>query len=77
VIGQVRLWGKVIECERGWRAALAYPERLYVPMRPADERARRRSAEIAAGLRDYGVPVEPMLSQTTVEVLATARWAAA
>ena len=28
VIGQASLWGKVIEHERGWRAAFAYPSRF-------------------------------------------------
>jgi len=28
VIGTVRLWGKVVESVRGWRAELAYPNRL-------------------------------------------------
>jgi hypothetical protein len=32
VIGRVFLWGSVVECERGWRAARAYPARLYVPL---------------------------------------------
>ena len=29
VIGQVNLWGYVIEFERGWRAQFAYPSQLY------------------------------------------------
>jgi transcriptional regulator with XRE-family HTH domain len=29
VIGQVNLWGNVIEFERGWRAQFAYPSQLY------------------------------------------------
>jgi hypothetical protein len=31
VFGRVSLWGKVVECERGWRASCAYPAALYVP----------------------------------------------
>ena len=77
VIGQVRLWGKVIECERGWRAARAYPERIYVPAHLTDGRTRRHAAEIVAGLRDYGVPVEPMVWRTTADLIALAREAAA
>lgn len=46
VLGRVLLWGKVVECERGWRAERAYPERLYV-----------NEPTAAEGLGDYGVPV--------------------
>jgi hypothetical protein len=52
VLGTVSLWGDVLECERGWRAALAYPQRLFVP------RGIPGAAERAVGLADYGVPVE-------------------
>jgi hypothetical protein len=30
ILGEVALWGRVVETERGWRAASAYPVRLYV-----------------------------------------------
>ncbi len=30
VVGQVALWGSIIEHERGWRAQFAYPSQLYV-----------------------------------------------
>jgi hypothetical protein len=72
VIGRVRLWGTVIECERGWRAALAYPEQIYVPAR-GDGGTRRQVAHIVAGLRDYGIPVEPMVWRTTADVIAATR----
>jgi hypothetical protein len=52
VIGRVALWGKVVECDQGWRASHAYPERLLVPAR--DDSAER----IADALAAYGVPVE-------------------
>jgi transcriptional regulator with XRE-family HTH domain len=50
VVGEVSLWGKIIQHERGWRASCAYPRHLYVftddPL-------------IAETLRErYGVPVE-------------------
>ena len=49
VVGQVALWGDIIEHERGWRAAFAYPTHLY--LFADDER-------LAATLRDkYAVPV--------------------
>jgi hypothetical protein len=65
VFGRVSLWGDVHEHERGWRAALAYPERLYV-FRP---RASQGSvARLTAGLERYGVPVE-VLSMSPSDVL--------
>jgi hypothetical protein len=51
VVGVAALWGDVFEGVDGWRAAFAYPERLWVPHTPA-------AGEIARQLRDYGVPVE-------------------
>jgi hypothetical protein len=53
--GKVSLWGQVIECERGWRGASAYPSRIYVPVRG---RANVDAAEIALELAVYRVPVE-------------------
>ena len=57
VLGRVALWGTVVECERGYRAAFAYPTRIYVP---ADARGRNRrgTREAVEGLAAYGVPVE-------------------
>jgi hypothetical protein len=31
VLGEVTLWGDVLQTEAGWRGTLAYPARLYVP----------------------------------------------
>jgi hypothetical protein len=45
ILGEVALWGHVLETEHGWRASHAYPKRLYV-----------EHPEIAAGLTAYGVP---------------------
>lgn len=63
VVGCVSLWGLVVECERGWRASHAYPERLFVPTlgRFSDTAAR-----IAGGLKEYGVPVEVFDASTVV-----------
>lgn len=30
-LGQVSLWGRVIECERGFKAQFAYPRHIYLP----------------------------------------------
>jgi hypothetical protein len=46
LLGEVALWGRLVETEAGWRAAAAYPVRLYV----ADE-------TIARALGVYDVPV--------------------
>ena len=54
ILGEVFLWGHVLETEGGWRASHAYPGRLYV----AD-------AEIAAALAGYSVPVCASLSSPT------------
>jgi hypothetical protein len=61
VVGCVSLWGVVVECERGWRASLAYPERLFVPMLG---RVDNTAARIAKGLKGYGVPVEVLDAST-------------
>jgi hypothetical protein len=61
VLGTVSLWGEVLECERGWRAELAYPSRLFVPL------GYPGAAERAAGLGDYGVPVELLETRTIAD----------
>jgi hypothetical protein len=53
VIGQVAMWGKVIPGTLGWRAAKAYPVRLFVPF----EALRTLGPPLQRG---YGVPVRPM-----------------
>jgi hypothetical protein len=50
VIGQVSLWGRVIEHERGFRAQFAYPYALFLA--PAQQRFRNPLAT------RYGVEVE-------------------
>jgi len=46
VLGEVTLWGDVLQTEAGWRGTLAYPARLYVP-----------DALLAEELAVYGVSV--------------------
>jgi len=36
VLGEVWLWGRVIECEKGFRAEYAYPKKLYATQRMID-----------------------------------------
>jgi hypothetical protein len=65
LIGRVALWGRVIECERGWRSEFAYPTRLYL-LRAALSRRRGRDAQALAGrLAVYGVPVDVLEARTT------------
>jgi hypothetical protein len=61
VIGRVSLWGRIVECHDGWRAASGYPEELYVPTgvtRRPKRRSRARAWQVAESLSAYGVPVE-------------------
>jgi len=51
LIGQVALWGRVVECEHGWRGGLAYPSHLYVLQ-------CRDGEALCRALGEYGVPVE-------------------
>ena len=71
VIGTVSLWGDVLECERGWRAALAYPSRLFVPL------GFPGAAECAVGLEEYGVPVELLYTRNLADALDDVEEAAA
>jgi len=59
VIGTVSLWGRVVECTRGWRGSLAYPKTIYVPaMRRPFRLKAERADEVALGLTNYDVSVE-------------------
>jgi hypothetical protein len=69
VIGRVSLWGSIVECEDGWRASHAYPERLYVPLRSESDNGRDARA-IAHELTAYGVPVELLDCWTRADVAA-------
>jgi hypothetical protein len=62
VLGQVALWGTVIECERGYRASHAYPTRIYVPADAGDP-WRVGWEEVALGLCRYCVPLEPLAAR--------------
>jgi hypothetical protein len=46
ILGEVTLWGHILETEGGWRASHAFPARLYVP-----------DPELVAALAGYGVPI--------------------
>jgi hypothetical protein len=74
VLGQVALWGTVVECERGFRASRAYPVRIYVP---ADTGATGSVdwEDVSFDLARYGVPVELLASSASEapDVLAARR----
>lgn len=61
VAGSIRIWGKVVEAEHGWRAQFAYPERLFIVIpdnRTMDNVFKPRMEMFRQGLLDgYGVPV--------------------
>jgi hypothetical protein len=80
VIGTVSLWGRVVECTRGWRASHAYPKVIYVPATrgPYWLKAKQRDA-VALALTDYGVPVELLDTdaRTPQEIVAALGAAAA
>jgi hypothetical protein len=68
LIGRVALWGRVIECERGWRGAFAYPTHLYVLRARASRRERPDARELACRLAVYRVPVQ-VVEACTMEAL--------
>lgn len=70
VVGEVALWGTVVECDRGFRASHAYPLRIFVP---SDARySHDRADDVVEGLAGYGVPVELLGASRSdaLEVLA-------
>jgi hypothetical protein len=77
VVGRVSLWGRVVECEGGWRASRAYPTVVYVPTARGGRRPfigrmpppRRPVESIALGLGDYAVPVEIVDCSTRAELV--------
>ena len=57
-IGQVALWGKVIEHERGFRATFAYPIELRLDVQAASFLEIANCGRLAHRLESaYGVPV--------------------
>lgn len=76
VVGRVLLWGRVVECEQGWRASLAYPECLYVPVLDLKGHGSR-AAQVALDLTEYGVPVELLEIEFPSDIIAELSAAAA
>jgi hypothetical protein len=67
VLGRVLLWGEVIECNLGWRASHAYPERIYLRSATRGSRGARQSGS-PAPLAAYAVPVELHAGKTLAEL---------
>jgi hypothetical protein len=77
VLGEVTLWGGVLEAEAGWRGALAYPARLYVPdallveelaayeVPVSSAECGSRSSPICMATRSRSALRSPMSSATT------------
>ena len=57
VIGEVELWGRVVEHELGYRAQYARPSALWVPVATEYGSSVVQSLSQRDALRDYGVPV--------------------
>jgi hypothetical protein len=57
VVGKVKLWGKVVPGQWGWRAQYAYPSELFV-VDTSWGRWSARTCSIERDLRHYNVPVE-------------------
>ena len=55
VIGEVYLWGKIVDCQYGFRAQYAYPKRFY-----SDGYECNGAHNNSSALREFNVPVEPM-----------------
>ena len=68
-LGEVSLWGTVVECAHGWRASLAYPARVYVLAPSYGRRSQVVGTDVLADeLRVYGVPVGTLDCRSSVEV---------
>ena len=67
-VGEVSLWGTVVECTQGWRAEYAYPARIHVLAPSYGRRASIVEVEdLAADLAGYGVPVDSVESCSLLE----------
>ena len=61
VIGEVYLWGKIVDCEYGYRAQYAYPKQFFSNgngYSVADNNS-------TSALREFNVPIEPMAERVT------------
>src|SRR3989442_1695231 len=61
VVGEVYLWGKIVDCQYGYRAQYAYPKRFY--SNSYEYNYAYNNSTFA--LREFDVPVEPMPETVT------------
>ncbi|MBA2365788.1 MAG: hypothetical protein H0V77_04975 [Actinobacteria bacterium] len=57
VVGRVKMWGKVIPGEHGWRAQYAYPAELFI-VKSVIGNLVNRHLPLYEDLQNYGVPVD-------------------
>lgn len=67
VVGQVSLWGRVVEAAHGWRAGLAYPRHLFLAGTDGNQAEQYR---LLNALEQYGVGAEIIRAEILVPVLA-------
>jgi hypothetical protein len=61
VVGEVYLWGKIVDCQYGYRAQYAYPKRFYSNY--YEHNYAYSNSTFA--LREFNVPVEPTPERVT------------
>ena len=61
VIGEVYLWGKIIDCLYGYRAQYAYPKRFYSNGYECNDADNNSTP-----LREFNVPVQPVAESLTL-----------
>ncbi len=74
VFGQIDLWGRLVECEQGYRATHGYPARVFVPTRRPDG-SKLDVSDVALDLLAYGVPVELVDAGARDEILGALEFA--
>ena len=68
-VGEVSLWGTVVECTQGWRAEFGYPSRIRVLAPSYGRRSNIVAAhDLAEDLAGYGVPVDCLESSALLEL---------
>ena len=60
--GEIYLWGKIVDCQYGYRAQYAYPKLFY----STSYHSRNAYNNSIFVLREFNVPVEPMPEKPTL-----------
>ncbi len=61
VVGEVYMWGKIVDCQYGYRARYAYPKCFYGNSYDHDDAYNNSPF----ALREFSVPIEPMPETVT------------